>query len=96
MLAATSSLCWYKVLTGKFVQNSRTFQGLLKYFPTVFKDRKLTKNTDLHVKILFQNCISKDISLKKFVYIYGAHKFILIRVSKDSVNGKIQGLFKAL
>ena len=27
-----------KVHGGKFVQNSRTFQGLLKYFPTVFKD----------------------------------------------------------
>ena len=27
-----------KVHTGKLVSNSRTFQGLLKDFPTVFKD----------------------------------------------------------
>ena len=28
----------YRVHTGKIVSNSRTFQGLLKDFPTVFKD----------------------------------------------------------
>ena len=37
-------------------QNSRTFQGLLKDFSTVFKDWKLKKNTDLHVKILLLKC----------------------------------------
>ena len=31
--------------------NSRTFQGLLKASPTVFKGLKLMKNTDLSVKI---------------------------------------------
>ena len=37
--------------------NSRTFQGLLKDFPTVFEDiKKLMKNTDLHVKILLRKC----------------------------------------
>ena len=36
--------------------NSRTFQGLLKDFPTVFKDWKLMKNTDLHNKILLRKC----------------------------------------
>ena len=36
--------------------NSRTFQGLLKDIPTVFKDLYLKKNTDLHVKILFLKC----------------------------------------
>ena len=28
----------YRARTGKIVLNSRTFQGLLKDFPTVFKD----------------------------------------------------------
>ena len=31
-------------------------QGLLKDFPTVFKDCKLMKNTDISVKILFLKC----------------------------------------
>ena len=31
-------------------------QGLLKAFPTVFKDLKLVKNTDRSVKILLQKC----------------------------------------
>ena len=33
------------------------FQGLLKTAPTVFKDLKLMKNTDLSVIILLQNCL---------------------------------------
>ena len=33
------------------MQNSRTFQGLIKDSPMVFKDYKLMKNTDLHVVI---------------------------------------------
>ena len=54
------------------MQNSRTFQGLLKDFPTVFKDLKLKKNTDLHVKILLLKCwsldsITKDTSLRYLV-----------------------------
>ena len=31
-------------------------QGLLKDFPTVFKDLKLMKNADLHVKVKFLKC----------------------------------------
>ena len=46
----------YMVHTGKIVIYSRTFQGLLKDFPTVFKDLKLKKNTDLHIKILLRKC----------------------------------------
>ena len=38
--------------TGKCVKNSRAFQGLLKDSPTVFKDYKFMKNTDLHIKII--------------------------------------------
>ena len=34
--------------------NSKTFQGLLKPSPTVFKDSMLMTNTDLSVKILHQ------------------------------------------
>ena len=45
-----------RVNTGKIVKNSRTFQGLLNDFHTVFKERKLKKNTDLHVKILLLKC----------------------------------------
>ena len=45
-----------RVHTGKYEQISRTFQGLLKASPTVFKDSKLMKNTDLSVKILLQKC----------------------------------------
>ena len=38
-----------------FIQASISkIQGLLKASPTVFKDLKLTKNTDLSVKILLQ------------------------------------------
>ena len=33
-------------------------QGLLKDFSTVFKDWKLKKNTDLHIKILLLKCLS--------------------------------------
>ena len=36
--------------------NSRTFQGLLKDLPAVFKDYKLMKNVDLHNEILIQEC----------------------------------------
>ena len=39
----------YRVHTGKFEQNSRTFQGLLKDTPTVFKDYKFMINADLSV-----------------------------------------------
>ena len=40
-----------------FIQASLCeIQGLLKYFPAVFKDCTLMKNTDLHVKILFLKC----------------------------------------
>ena len=35
------------------MKNSGTIQGLLQDFPTVFKDCKLMKNTNLHVKIIF-------------------------------------------
>ena len=34
------------------MKNSRTFQRLLKDSPSVFKDYKIMKNTDLHIKIL--------------------------------------------
>ena len=37
--------------TGKYESNSRSFQGLLKASPTVFKGFKLLKNTDLSVKM---------------------------------------------
>ena len=37
-LSACMILSSNKVHTGNFEQNSRTFQGLLKDFPTVFKD----------------------------------------------------------
>ena len=46
----------YRVRTGKYEQNSRTFQGLLKASPTVFKDLMLMKNTDLSVRSLLQKC----------------------------------------
>ena len=46
----------YRVHTGKIVQNLGTFQGLLIYFLTVFKDWKFKKNTDLYVKILLPEC----------------------------------------
>ena len=42
---------------------SRTFQGLLKDFPTVFKDWKLMKNTDLHIKILFLKCLTASLDI---------------------------------
>ena len=42
----------YKVHTGKFVYNSRTFQGL-QLFSYCFQG---LKNTDLHVKILLREC----------------------------------------
>ena len=47
-----------RVHTGKIAYNSRTFQGFLKDFPTNFKDLKLKKNTDSHVKILLLKCSS--------------------------------------
>ena len=47
-----------RVHSVKFVYISRTFQGLLIDFSTVFKDWKLMKNTDLHVKILLLKCLS--------------------------------------
>ena len=40
-----------RVHKGKFVQNLQSFQGLLKDFPTVFKDYRLMKNTGFHFKI---------------------------------------------
>ena len=40
----------------RFIQTSMTFQRLLKDIPPVFKDWKLMKNTDLHVKILLRKC----------------------------------------
>ena len=50
-------LSWFcRVHTGKYELNSRTFQGLLKASPTVFKDLKLMKNTDISLKILLQKC----------------------------------------
>ena len=46
-------------------------QGLLKASPTVFKDLKLMKNTDLNVKIRLQKCqteiINGDISIRKLI-----------------------------
>ena len=46
--------------TTGFIQASRskfrTFQGLLKVSPTVFKDLQLMNNTDLSVKVLLQKC----------------------------------------
>ena len=42
--------------TGKFELNSRTFQGLLKATPTVFKDLNLMNTTGISVKILLQKC----------------------------------------
>ena len=56
---------WEKSVHGKvtasgFIEASmskiQTFQGLLKVSPTVFKDLKLIKNTDLSVKYLLQKC----------------------------------------
>ena len=38
-----------KVYKGKFAQNLQSFQGLLKDFPTIFKDYKFMKNTGLHL-----------------------------------------------
>ena len=40
--------------TGFIQASSCKIQGLLKYFPTVFKDLKLIKNTGLHIKILLR------------------------------------------
>ena len=40
------------------MKNSRTFQELLKDFPTVFKTENLEKNTDLDVEILLLKCYS--------------------------------------
>ena len=60
----------YKKYTGFIQARLCKIQGLLKDFPTVFKDWKLKKNTDLHVKILFWKLlesITKDISLRKLV-----------------------------
>ena len=45
--------------TGKyffFLKNARTFYGLLKASPTIFKDLQLMKNTDQSDKILLQKC----------------------------------------
>ena len=41
-----------------FIQASlcKTFQGLLKDLPVVFKDYKIKKNVDLHNEILLQEC----------------------------------------
>ena len=39
------------VHTGKAMYNSRTFQGILKTYATVFKDYKFMKHTELHFKI---------------------------------------------
>ena len=50
-----------RVQTGKYEYNLRTFQGLLKASPTVFKDLKLMKNTDRSVKILLQKCYGDEI-----------------------------------
>ena len=44
----------------KIELNSRTFQGLLKYFPTAFKDWKLMKNTVLHLKLSKIQGLFKD------------------------------------
>ena len=44
------------------MKNLRTFQGLLKDSPMVFK---VMKNTDLQVKILLQKCYNEI--LKKLV-----------------------------
>ena len=50
--------------TGKFVLNSKTFHGLLKDLPAVFKDYKIMKNieiyfsrtwkTALYIQVLFK------------------------------------------
>ena len=42
--------------TGLIQASLSKIQGLLKNFPTVFKDVKLMKNTDLHVKMLLLKC----------------------------------------
>ena len=41
------------------MQNSMTFQGLLKASPAVFKDYKFMKNIDLHFKIKLCKYINK-------------------------------------
>ena len=41
---------------GSYTQVCVKIQGLLKASPTVFKDLKLMKSTDLSVKILLQKC----------------------------------------
>ena len=40
--------------TGKYEYNSRTFQGLPKASPTVYKDLKIMKNTDQRVEMFLQ------------------------------------------
>ena len=46
-----------KDILSEFIQASMgKIQGLLKASPTVFKDLKIMKNTDLSVKIRLQNC----------------------------------------
>ena len=45
-----------KHITGFIQVRLCKIQGLLKDFPTVFKDWKLKKNADLRVKILLLKC----------------------------------------
>ena len=47
------------MLQGSYRQDCEKFKAFsrtIKDFPTVFKDCKLKKNTDLHVKILLLKC----------------------------------------
>ena len=52
----------YDTVFGLYVTSNRKlckfkdFSRPLKDFPTVFKGWKLSKNTDLHIKILLQKC----------------------------------------
>ena len=48
-----------RVHTGKFVSNSRTFQGLHRDSPSVFKDYNFMKNTKRHYNSSFENLDEK-------------------------------------
>ena len=56
-VAAVSVDCDKSSTGTEFIQASlSTIHGLLKDSPTVFKEYRFMKNTDLSVKILLQKC----------------------------------------
>ena len=56
-------------IQARLCKNSRTFQGLLKDFPTVFKYWKLKKNTGLHVIEFFKKLCSSALMRTNIVAI---------------------------